>query len=218
MVNIKRHAVIVLLTGLLAISGVARLAAWVSAYPVTPLDQPVSQWIQSTFSPSAALMDTISLLGYTPISQMFIVTAAVCWWVMGLRRTAFVTLLILPNGLISLVSKLLVNRPRPTDELVTVARHLDDSSFPSGHVIIYTAVFGFFIFAMLMNSRLQPALRAAVVIISLFMLLTVGISRVYLGAHWITDVMGGYLIGLSILSLAIFIYCSHRIAPRLVDS
>jgi undecaprenyl-diphosphatase len=208
---------LVIMTWLIAAIGVMRLAVWVTQTPVTPIDQPVSLLVQRVFSPVGSLMESISVLGFTPISQLFILSVAASLWVVRMRRAALVSLVILPNGLVSYLLKMLVSRPRPTDDLVQITRYLDDMSFPSGHVIMYTALFGFLIFVMVMNSGSPVVLRVTVLIVSGFMVLTVGISRIYLGAHWITDVMGGYLIGLNILSLLIAVYGSKGIMPGSVN-
>lgn len=208
---------IMILTWLVAGVGVLRLAGWVGEYPVIGLDQRISLLIQRQFAGNDALMEAISVVGVSPQSILFILLVAACLWLGGLRRAALVSLLTVVGSAISYGGKIWVNRPRPTADWVRVIHHLDDLSFPSGHVIMYTTLFGFLILVMLMNKRIPTVLRAAVSLVSLFMVLSVGLSRIYLGVHWATDVMGGYLIGLSVLSVMIYVYSNPHIFPRLID-
>ena len=88
--------------------------------------------------------------------------------------------------------KALIGRPRP--ELM---RHLVDvrsASFPSGHAS--TAAFVYLTFAaFLVRSLGAPALRAYVVAAALVLTALAGVSRVYLGVHYPSDVLGGWLLG-----------------------
>ncbi|MEZ4671599.1 MAG: phosphatase PAP2 family protein [Anaerolineae bacterium] len=215
--GLKRHATLVVLTWLAAGFGLLWLAGWVTAVPVTPVDLAVSTWVQQHFSAFGRVLEFVCIFGFFPASQLLSLGIALVLWLFSLRRAAVVCLFTLSSGLISSSIKMLVDRPRPADDLVTIVRHLDDASFPSGHVTMYTVIFGYLLFVLVVNKRLPLVLRMVGMILSLFMLLTVGISRMYLGAHWVTDVMGGHLIGLSVLSLLIAIYGSQQILPRFID-
>jgi len=98
-----------------------------------------------------------------------------------------------------------VYRPRPSPDLVHVLNQLPSSGFPSGHVLAATTFCGFL--AFLGYSLLKPgALRKALLVgFGLFILL-MGLSRIYEGHHWFSDVMGAYLFGSLWLALTIKIY------------
>ena len=93
--------------------------------------------------------------------------------------------------LVAFFSKILVNRPRPDMFLLQAP---DAYSFPSGHTLTSTCFYLTFAFTMLYKNTLSNKL----IYYSAFFVLTVciGISRIYLGVHYLTDVIGGSLIGL----------------------
>src|SRR5205085_12645510 len=97
-------------------------------------------------------------------------------------------------------------RPRPSAELVGFAYKSSEASFPSGHVIFYVCYFGFLFFtAYALLPRGSLARRAALVLSALPVLL-VGVSRVYLRAHWPSDVLGAYLISGVWLAVSLAVY------------
>ncbi|MDP1574297.1 MAG: LssY C-terminal domain-containing protein [Coxiellaceae bacterium] len=78
------------------------------------------------------------------------------------------------------------------------------SSFPSGHVTISLAVF--FFIAHLFAHRLPRSIRSIPYVIAAILVLFIGFSRLYLGAHWVDDVIGAILCGTTILLLCIISY------------
>jgi undecaprenyl-diphosphatase len=88
---------------------------------------------------------------------------------------------------------------------VEVLRELAGFGFPSGHVVFYTGFFGFLWF--LSYTLLKRSRRRTVLLWSLAALVAlVGPSRIYLGAHWASDVIGGYLLGSLALLGEIWLY------------
>jgi membrane-associated phospholipid phosphatase len=108
-----------------------------------------------------------------------------------------------------LVSGQIVNRPRPDSSLVTVLIDAKDvagfPSFPSGHAVHYTVFFGFLWF--LTWTWVKPAvLRWPLLVVLGCLVVLVGPGRIYLGAHWFSDVLGGYLLGSAVLATGINLY------------
>jgi undecaprenyl-diphosphatase len=105
-------------------------------------------------------------------------------------------LLTLLSGAVIYVIKIAVNRPRPTADLVTIIEYAQFQSFPSGHVTFYLVFFGFLTYLMYRLSWVWNWLRWSVSLISLALIFSVPLSRMYLGAHWFTDVLAGFFVGL----------------------
>jgi undecaprenyl-diphosphatase len=88
---------------------------------------------------------------------------------------------------------------------VHVFRHVTETSFPSGHVVTYTAFFGFLWF-MAYTVLKHSWQRTALLFLLGGLVVLVGPSRIYLGEHWFSDVIGAYLLGSLWLSLSIYLY------------
>jgi undecaprenyl-diphosphatase len=104
------------------------------------------------------------------------------------------------------VVKYVVARPRPTLEHVRVSGEWAHESFPSGHVTFYVCFFGFLFFvAFALLPRGSFVRRVALVLTALPVAL-VGLSRIYLGAHWPSDTLGAYLLSGLWLALSLHLY------------
>lgn len=147
------------------------------------------------------VMHIVSWPGFPPQSRILPPGIAAALWLRGLRLEAIFQLAAWGTGGISTVFKRIMQRQRPTAEntgiKVTLA-NIGGSSFPSGHVIIYTGVYGFLAFLASTWIR-ATAIRRVVVGLLGGMLSLVGMSRVYLGHHWFTDVIASYLLGTTYL-------------------
>ena len=97
--------------------------------------------------------------------------------------------------ILNILLKNIIQRPRPTE-----FRLIDETgySFPSGHSMVSMAFYGFLIYLIykyIKNEKLKWILIAILSILILF----IGISRIYLGVHYTSDVIGGFLISISYL-------------------
>ena len=90
--------------------------------------------------------------------------------------------------------KEVVARPRPPADLVEIIRQGDGFSFPSGHALHYAAFLGFLL--LMLPSIVGPGRRRRLAQGALIAgMVIIGYSRVYLGLHWLSDVVAGYAYG-----------------------
>lgn len=190
------------------------LTVLIYSFPVNPHDQEFSEEVQEwSHSILDWLMVAISYPGYFPRSVIMIALTAVVLFLKRYPREAFFILFTSVSGLISGGTKLLIRRPRPTEDLVTIVEQADGMSFPSGHVTLYVIFFGFVALLTLRLKRFPRKLRYFVLALCLFMILSVPLSRTYLGAHWFSDVLGGFLIGTTFLVILILVYLGKEKKP-----
>jgi len=124
----------------------------------------------------------------------------------GLKWETVVLLIsVLGSSALGLGLKVLIDRPRPSADLVNVISQLKSYSFPSGHVLFFVTFFGSLLF--LAFTLLKPAWWRVLLLVVLFgMVALIGPSRIYEGQHWASDVVGAYLLGSVWLALSILIY------------
>jgi membrane-associated phospholipid phosphatase len=172
-----------------------------------PIDLQITHAIQSIDSFFfAGFMRLISWPGFFPQSMIITLIIALGLSVYGLHWESVMSLLAaLSSGITNELVKNLIQRPRPPLEVVDVFAVLKSYSFPSAHVMFYTILFGFIWY--LTYTLLKPSLLRSIVLgfLGVFILL-VGVSRIYLGQHWASDVLGAYLLGGLILVGVILLY------------
>lgn len=189
--------------------GFVLLTIFVHLLPNSFIDVEFSEEMQEHRYPWLdAIMKGVSWFGHPPVAVGTILGTAGLFLLKGYKRESlFVAASLLSAG-VAQVFKILVDRPRPTEDLVTIIEHAKYQSFPSGHTIFYIAFFGFLVYLMHQLEELPHTLRWGVGTISLALIFMVPFSRVYLGAHWLTDVSGGAMVGL------LFLYGSVRLYER----
>ncbi|MEP7136291.1 MAG: phosphatase PAP2 family protein [Chloroflexota bacterium] len=204
-----RHYRAVLFQGTLALIAVAFgvLTFLVKTMPAFAIDLQITKAIQLINFPGfAALMTMVSWAGFGP--QVVILTALIILliYALGLQWEAIMALIaaIFSTG-VNLLVKDLVQRSRPTANLVNVIDTLKSYSFPSGHVMYYLGFLGFLGF--LVYSLLKPSTKRSLLLLLIGLpVLLIGISRIYLGEHWASDVLGSYLLGTLTLVATIQLY------------
>lgn len=132
-----------------------------------------------------------------------------------IRHGRLALLFVTTNALrgVGSIVKGVVNRPRPDVSLVHVTDHSSGASFPSGHVFSAMLLYG----ALAVVVEMLPlplVVRRCVQMLCLLVVILMGPARVYAGAHWPSDVLGGYLWGALLLLLALKV--GSRWIPTLV--
>lgn len=180
-----------------ALGGFAVLAIFAYLNPYFGWDLRFSTTFNwSTFTPPGLfpLLLFMSVFGnsFTPYA-MTVVMVIIFLAFRRRSEAAGLTLSVLGSAIINSMLKLLISRQRPTRDLIPVYRDTVTQSFPSGHVTFYVCFFGFLFFvAYALLPRGSIVRRLALTLTALPVLL-VGLSRIYLGAHWPSDTLGAYL-------------------------
>lgn len=213
--EIRRHARSFMRGRTLVGLGVALLAlfALVTGFVLfldpLALDVPITRELQKIdFQPFGDLMRWVSWPGFSPQNFIWPVLVIVAVGVLLKRvaEAAFLALAAVANFATDLV-KLLVHRGRPTPDLVHVVGTSNTYSFPSGHVTQYVLFFGF-CFYLAFTLMKRGLLRSLLLVLCGALVVLVGPSRIWLGNHWFSDVLGGYTLGTGLLLLIIWGYRS----------
>jgi membrane-associated phospholipid phosphatase len=185
------------------------LAFMVYRHPINDFDISISHYIQQYHNLTLDhIMLWVSIFGELPFSIISVLTIALVFYFFKYKREAWFVASVSLTGLLILLLKNLFNRPRPTTEFVRLVESYRFNSFPSGHTLSYVVFFGFIIFLMRELTSLPILWRKILSIISYILIMAIPISRIYLGAHWFTDILGGFLMGL--LYLYVLCYCYKK--------
>ncbi len=176
------------------------LCYFANRFDYFPGDSSISSWIQGIGS------DVKPIMRFAPYALILAVLVSLRLWLPG-RRLVFIFFASAASaaGIASWLLKELVGRPRPDAELVQLLVGTHGLSFPSGHVACATVIGGFIFYLapkLVKTPSARWLLRALLVVI----ILAIGASRIYLGAHWASDVVGGLFLGGLLLYPAIVLY------------
>ncbi len=179
----------------------------VTSDPLIAVDQAVFLVLQSLRSPIA---DAV-LIAITELGDRLVITAVVVVGLISLllirrwRAALYLGLAALGSTLFVHSMKLVLHRPRPLE----LYGGISEFSFPSGHATSSLVVYGFL--TILLVRSASPALRRALIASVLSLIVLISFSRVYLGAHWLSDVVAGLSFGTAwIAGLAILCFRQER--------
>jgi undecaprenyl-diphosphatase len=171
-----------------------------------PADTHIATWAQGLAFPGQTLADAVRSITSTELILAGGGALALLLWLRGFRREALVLmagLIILP--LLQFGIKEMVDRPRPTEDIVELRSSFSSPSFPSGHVMSSIYFYGFLAYLAVALPLATPA-RAVLAALSLVVLVLTGPANVWLGVHWPSDVLGGYAWG-AVLLLPVILAC-----------
>lgn len=178
----------------------------VAGGPLTRLDTHVANWMNAWVHGSPTLvraLEIISLFGLPPwLALCVTVGASFAVWRGRPRLAAYLVVTVVGGSLVDTAVKLAVDRPRPV-----VDHPLDTAfgtSFPSGHAMASTLTYGAVLLAFL--PVLSRGWRRAAEVATAVIILAIGSSRLLLGLHFVTDVVGGYVLGLAWLLAATAVF------------
>ena len=178
---------------------VAMLGAYAWSVDHATWEVDVVRWLQDSGAPGLRPVSIGLAVAGTGIPWAILVgvIALALMLLNGLRVAALLLLVALLQD-VGAVLKLLIGRARPSDGTVEVWHQVTSSSFPSGHTLGATLVFGFLIL-VLEHSDLALGVKRTLQGACLAWIVLMGVGRMTLGAHWPTDVVGAYLVGALLL-------------------
>jgi undecaprenyl-diphosphatase len=169
--------------------------------PLVRWDLEFARWLhEHASSRLVSVFDIVTLAGNAVV--LAALTAGAIWFLLRRRAVndaALLAVVALGIEILNAVLKLAFHRARP--ELGFA--HLDTYSYPSGHAAGATAIYG--ALAYLVARRLSGAWRIAPVAAALVAIALIGFSRLYLGVHYLSDVLAGISVGASWLFLWLLI-------------
>lgn len=134
----------------------------------------------------------VSIIGLISIVLLFI---------NGYKRESIFIVAASLSTVFSYLLKFIFREPRPAGAKPAIV--FDQYSFPSSHTLTYTVFFGFIIYLCFKLTGIPLPIRIVAAAISVYFISLVGISRVYLGEHYVWDVAAGYIFGLLYLLILI---------------
>ena len=179
-------------------AGISLHAHWIHIF-----DQTIINFIRQ-FSPSkTAFFKAYTVFFNTlPIMLVVVVGVAVLFLYKFYRIGFFFLLIPLVGSVINVGIKDIIDRSRPqVNQLI----HYGGYSFPSGHSTIAALVFGSIIL-LVQRLSLPRYIKWILIFILLFATLLVGISRIYIGVHYPSDVLAGFCLGFMVITLGQFIF------------
>jgi membrane-associated phospholipid phosphatase len=168
---------------------------------IEPFDQWCAQllarWTSgASHSTLTSAMIYLTDIGGVPALTLMAIMGAIWQTAINHRRVAIAWVLIFIGGaLINSSAKQTFNRDRPPEDLRHRAVLETNKSYPSGHAMGSAVGYGLLAYALILPQRHRPR-RIAALLLTGGMILGVGFSRIYLRAHWCSDVVGGWAIGL----------------------
>ena len=199
------HLTVGVLVLLLAMAGFARIAgAVVAGAPITQLDVDLANWLHVHAHGNDALRSALMVLTLVHSTPgVLALTALAGWWLVrrGARHWMLTLLVTVPGGMVlNVLMKHTFERARPhfDEPILTLSTY----SFPSGHTVAATLLYGLLACYLVRHARGWGA-RAGWTLLACLMILLVAGSRLYLGAHYLSDVLAAMAEGCAWLSICV---------------
>ncbi|MGW4379130.1 phosphatase PAP2 family protein [Kitasatospora sp. NPDC004531] len=169
--------------------------------PLHRLDESAAVRLHTAVRGHPALLEAVRVLSDRvgdPVTMRLLVAVAAGWllWRRAWRLALWAVATVAASGLVGWAVKAAVARARPS--LPDPVAHAPGFSFPSGHAM--TAATCCAVLLLVFPPVLRPALRGATRAAAAVVVVGVGFTRVALGVHWVSDVLGGWLLGLALVA------------------
>jgi undecaprenyl-diphosphatase len=194
-----RTPVLVLAVWVALLVGSLALVLLAAANDILPGDRAMTEWLQEQPLPGQDISDFMRALTATEVVLATGAAVSLILWLRGHRRQAILLGVgVAGMAMAQFAVKELLDRPRPDDDLVDVRAGGSSPSFPAGHVMSGTFLYGFITYLAL-TLPLDRGAGVALAIAAALVIALVGPVNVWLGVHWPSDVLGGYLLACVIL-------------------
>ncbi|MFC9795463.1 phosphatase PAP2 family protein [Streptomyces sp. NPDC057695] len=156
-----------------------------------------------------SVLEFFSSYVWDPVTMRLLVAAVVVWLLTrrAWRLAAWASVTAVGGGLIGLLTKLMVERARP--HLPDPVSHAPGFSFPSGHAM--TATTSCAVLLLVLMPLVPRAWRPLPWVLAVAAVLGVGYTRVALGVHWVSDVVGGWLLGITVVTATTLAFEAWRL-------
>jgi undecaprenyl-diphosphatase len=189
-------------------------AALVEGGITQQIDESVLHWFEARRTPALnEIMLEITTLGNGAVLIMIVAIASVFLWLTHHRWSVYILLVGVFGGkLLNNILKVGFSRARP--DMIEWVDHVSSKSFPSGHAMASMIAYGSVAYLV---ARLEPTarLRWTTWFLATLIILAIGISRIYLGVHYPSDVLAGFIAGMAWLAfVASSVAAVRYFAPR----
>ena len=154
---------------------------------------------------NTAIFKGFSFLG----TEIFIILFCLINIIINKSRGVIITIIVFSSTLLNQALKIIIRRPRPDINPLAIERSF---SFPSGHTMIMIVIGGILLY-LLWQEKGSKIKKTILTIIIVLIALTVMFSRIYLGVHYFSDIIGGITSGLLFLFISYYYYTFKFKAP-----
>lgn len=203
--NLKKKLTWALLISLLCAVGFGVTAILVSDKKIAQFDSTIIAAVQGQESSGlTSIMKFFTFIGSgIPVAVIALLTLFLLYKVLHHRRELILFIwVVLGTTILNEILKTIFHRARPTIHRIVEA---NGYSFPSGHSMSAFSLYG--VIAFLLWRHLSTSLgRGLLILLSIIMIIMIGVSRIYLGVHYPSDVLGGFLASGCLMAISIWFY------------
>lgn len=171
--------------------------------PVTTFDEEWAQWLNDRFHENGVAIGFLHVISYTgkPIFLTFAIGLPGAWILRhgGKKLAVFLAVTCLGGGIVDTIVKIAVGRPRPDVDHPIITAF--GNSFPSGHSMQGVVCYGALLLALL--PLIPERHRTKAIAATATWALLIGLSRLALGVHYVSDVVGGFVLGAAWLAASV---------------
>lgn len=194
-----------LVIAILTLNGFIEIAEQLKENELTHFDNTIVEQVQSYRSPALTILfETLTNIG-DRLGYIVIIAMLTGFFFFQYRSWKFplqVSTVLILSSIVNRMLKRWIDRPRPSGEHMV---EVFTMSFPSGHAMSAMAFYGFLVYLSWRYVR-HSGLKAVLILLCILMILGIGISRIYLGVHYPSDIVAGYLGGLFWVGFCIVVF------------